>query len=173
MGLKSVNGFEHTAINDTLTLRCSVSAMVRAIPSTPVQIDRLQFYRWEGSGGMKCAHVFTHDAGQTTIGEVDVPFVTAFSDKPLKATRMYSATGCQFVNGKPCFQDWHPAPRRQLLVLLTGELELETGDGKKLTLNPGGMVLVDDTAGKGHITRVNKESVAMYVVVPDGLPLKG
>lgn len=84
---------------------------------------------------------------------------------------MYSAVGCQFVNGKPCFQDWHPAPRRHLVVLLTGEVEIEAGDGKKLTLNPGGMVLVEDTAGKGHITRVNKEGAAVYVVAPNGLPL--
>ena len=122
---------------------------------------------------MKCPRVFTNDAGVTTIGEIDVPFVTELSGRPIKVTRMYSATGCQFATGSPFVQDWHPAPRRQLLIVLTGEMVIEAGDGQKQVLSPGGMALVEDTAGKGHITHVNKETVAMYVAVPDGLPLNG
>jgi len=52
------------------------------------------------------------------------------------------------------YGDWHPTPVRQWLVLMTGECEIETGDGKSCRQKAGDVVLLDDTMGKGHRTRV-------------------
>ncbi|KIQ62753.1 hypothetical protein [Kitasatospora griseola] len=51
------------------------------------------------------------------------------------------------------FGDFHPAPRRQIMTLLQGELEVGVSDGEKRRFLPGGSVLVEDTSGKGHSTR--------------------
>jgi len=50
--------------------------------------------------------------------------------------------------------DWHPAPHRQMIFCLSGQIEVEVSDGEIRTFGPGDLVLVDDTTGRGHITRV-------------------
>ena len=47
----------------------------------------------------------------------------------------------------------HPAPRPQLVVHLEGKVEVEVSDGEVRRVGPETVVLVDDTHGKGHITR--------------------
>ena len=52
------------------------------------------------------------------------------------------------------FGVWHPTPVRQWLILMSGKCEIETGDGKSATCRAGDVVLLEDTTGKGHQTRV-------------------
>jgi hypothetical protein len=47
----------------------------------------------------------------------------------------------------------HPAPRRQFVVQLAGEVDVEASDGEVRRLGPGAVVLVEDTEGPGHVTR--------------------
>jgi hypothetical protein len=49
--------------------------------------------------------------------------------------------------------DFHTAPQRQFIVILDGQIEIETSLGDKRILNPGDILLVEDTTGKGHKTR--------------------
>ena len=49
--------------------------------------------------------------------------------------------------------DWHCAPQRQYIVLLDGEIELETSDGEKRRFRGGDILLVEDVGGRGHRTR--------------------
>jgi len=54
--------------------------------------------------------------------------------------------------------DFHCAPRRQLVVNLSGSVDLEVGDGTVRRLGPGDILLAEDTTGQGHISRaVNNE----------------
>jgi hypothetical protein len=48
---------------------------------------------------------------------------------------------------------YHNAPRRQLVIQLTGTGELICGDGSSRVVGPGDVVLADDRAGQGHISR--------------------
>ena len=45
---------------------------------------------------------------------------------------------------------WHNAPTRQFVVTLSGTLEFETRDGQKFIINPGDILLAEDTIGSGH-----------------------
>lgn len=49
--------------------------------------------------------------------------------------------------------DFHRAPQRQYIVLLDGEIEIETSLGDKRTFKQGEILLMEDTTGKGHKTR--------------------
>jgi quercetin dioxygenase-like cupin family protein len=51
-------------------------------------------------------------------------------------------------------QDWHTAPNRQLVFVLSGTLEVETTEGEVRRWGQGSLVMADDTKGKGHRTRV-------------------
>ena len=64
------------------------------------------------------------------------------------------------------FMDWHPAPRRQYVIVLTGQLELGFKDGTLKRLNPGDATLAEDTTGPGHTTRVVGSGPAIAAVVP-------
>ena len=52
------------------------------------------------------------------------------------------------------FHDWHPAPRRQFIMVLAGQMEIGIGDGSKHVYGPGDTWLVEDTTGQGHTARV-------------------
>ena len=52
------------------------------------------------------------------------------------------------------YGDWHPTPVRQWLILMTGECEFSAGDGERCRRKAGDVVMLDDTTGKGHCTRV-------------------
>ena len=65
------------------------------------------------------------------------------------------------------FEDWHPAPRRQYAVIVKGVVEVTAGDGDARQFGPGDVVLLEDTAGTGHQTRVvgEEESLTLMIAV--------
>lgn len=62
--------------------------------------------------------------------------------------------------------DYHNAPRRQYVITLAGQVEIETGDGTVKGFGPGDVMLADDTTGHGHITRVVGGQPRHYVMIP-------
>ena len=64
------------------------------------------------------------------------------------------------------FIDWHPAPRRQFVIILSGQLEIGLGDGSKHLFGPGDARLVEDTTGKGHTTRVHGNVPCLTATIP-------
>jgi cupin domain len=62
--------------------------------------------------------------------------------------------------------DWHPAPRRQFVIILSGRLEIGLGDGTKQVFGPGDARLVEDTTGKGHTTRVVGNEPCVTATIP-------
>jgi hypothetical protein len=71
-----------------------------------------------------------------------------------RISRTWRGGGVQFreVDGDYDL-DFHVAPRRQLVVNLTGSVELEIGDGERRVMGPGSILLAEDTTGQGHISR--------------------
>ena len=82
---------------------------------------------------------------------------------PLEAER---AVLCEFP--AEWFGDWHPAPRRQFIFQMSGELEVQVSDGEIRRFSAGSLGLLEDTSGKGHLTRVvgNSGVDAVFVQLP-------
>lgn len=61
--------------------------------------------------------------------------------------------------------DLHPAPRRQLFVMLSGWFEGKTSGGAAMVFQPGDTVLMEDTTGRGHSAKVigDEEVLALMV----------
>lgn len=69
-------------------------------------------------------------------------------------SELMNATGIVFrETGGDYSYDFHTAPRRQYVVNLEGEVEIEVGDGSKRILRSGDILLAEDTTGQGHISR--------------------
>ena len=59
----------------------------------------------------------------------------------------------------------HPAPRRQILVTLAGAYEVTASDGDVRRFGVGRVLLIEDTEGKGHTTRiVGEEDLLVFGV---------
>jgi hypothetical protein len=66
------------------------------------------------------------------------------------------------------FSDWHTAPRRQYIFVLSGQMEIGVGDGTTRRFGPGDAVLADDLTGQGHTTRsVGEPRVSATVATAD------
>ena len=99
--------------------------------------------------------------GTTTVGLTSTDF--APPAPPLDVSEILDGR-CGFLRARPgWFGDWHPAPSRQYMCLLSGVLEVSVSDGETRTVSPGEVVLLEDTEGKGHATRVVSEEPAVMM----------
>ena len=64
------------------------------------------------------------------------------------------------------FQDWHPAPQRQFVIIVSGQLEIGLGDGSKHIFGPGDARLVEDITGQGHTTATHGDEPCVTATVP-------
>ena len=63
--------------------------------------------------------------------------------------------------------DWHPAPRRQFIITLSGSgFEVETSDGSVVQLRPGSVLLAEDTnpEHRGHQSRALGGETSVMIV---------
>src|SRR2546423_1709910 len=83
------------------------------------------------------------------------------------AAEMIKATGVQFSSRPPAPSDqWHTGPRRQFVITLSGRAEVEVAGGQKIAIGPGHINLIEDTTGKGHITRNLGSDNRVVVTIP-------
>jgi len=52
------------------------------------------------------------------------------------------------------------------MVSVKGVYEIEASDGEKNVINPGDILLLEDTSGKGHQTKVIGNEDILVVVIP-------
>jgi hypothetical protein len=87
-----------------------------------------------------------------------------------RLSEAYSASSIVFRENDPGYDfDWHCAPRRQLIVLLDGEIEVEVTSGEKRRFAGGDVILVEDTTGTGHRTRALSAGPrrSLFIVEPN------
>ncbi len=63
------------------------------------------------------------------------------------------------------YGDWHPAPRKLMVFILAGRVEVEVGDGERRIFEAGDAILAADTTGPGHISRTVGETAAVSAAV--------
>lgn len=101
---------------------------------------------------LMATRLFTGPDNQTHAEEVALNFDATKRVQVAKLIAITSAELHRTAGGN--VEDWHRAPRRQYVITLSGHGELEIAGGKKIEVGPGSIDLVEDTTGKGHITRV-------------------
>jgi len=115
---------------------------------------------------MKITHIYVGDDGESHFEDLDVPEDTT---QRRATTNSIDAERVAFgLSAALPMQDWHHAPRRQLVAVLSGALEIEVAGGKKRRFNPGDCFIADDLAGRGHQTEdVEGPIRLLYVHIPD------
>jgi len=112
--------------------------------------------------------IFTGADGKTHTEQIDMKLAAGGGSGEL--SEMIKVTGLQFRRQAPnYFQDWHAAPRRQYVITLSGQGEVELDGGKKIPLGPGHILLAEDVTGKGHISRGvgSEDRISLFIPLPD------
>ncbi len=106
---------------------------------------------------MQVVRIFTGADNESHFEDLQVPLeamgAAGAMSKPVAVSSVIFRETAEDYN-----LDFHPAPRRQYVVNLTGGVEIETGSGEIRVLGPGDILLAEDTTGRGHKSRaVNDE----------------
>ncbi|MCW3089957.1 MAG: hypothetical protein JWP81_1026 [Ferruginibacter sp.] len=111
--------------------------------------------------------VYSDSNGDSHFEEIEIPLNEAGSIGRL--SEVLPANGVVFREVEPSY-DWnfHTAPQKQYIILLDGEIEIETSLGDKRIFKAGEVLLVEDVNGKGHKTRnlqpIKRKSV--FITLP-------
>lgn len=114
----------------------------------------------------RVTRMYTGPDGESHFEDMKVPYKV--KGETLKLSEAMKATGIIFAE---VFMDkqpnWHNAPRRQLVISLEGEHEVEVGDGTRLMFRAGDVLLAEDTTGRGHTIHLvnNQPYKAAYITL--------
>ena len=85
---------------------------------------------------------------------------------PFDVSELTEASLCGFLRVPKGFDgELHPSPMRMWVFFLSGEMEFEASDGERRRCVPGTAMLLEDTTGKGHLSRVLGDSPAVLAAV--------
>lgn len=103
--------------------------------------------------------LFADDNGVSRFEDETTQLAAGFAVPPAEPLHFASFLDAEssFWVGAPA--SWrgdapHPAPRRQIFVTVRGEYEVTAGDGMIRSFPPGSVLLLEDTSGDGHSTRI-------------------
>ena len=114
--------------------------------------------------------LYADEAGESRVEEASVdlertPYAPPAPD--LLLSKPFPAAAAAFLTFPRGWSGtWHVTPRRQLMVVLSGLIEVEMSDGSVRRVGPGTVGLLEDTSGQGHVTRVVGDEPVEALVVP-------
>jgi len=106
---------------------------------------------------MKYLRLYAGEDGESHVEEMHAEFNMAMYAPPAPTFGVSDPTDAKrfvmvhFPSGWD--SELHPAPRRQLFVMLSGQFQGQTSGGMLMDLGPGDAMLMEDTTGKGHSAR--------------------
>jgi quercetin dioxygenase-like cupin family protein len=114
---------------------------------------------------MKITRLYVDEKGESHFQDVEVQFEAPTPSGRVSARQ--KATGIIFREVPPDYDlDWHPAPRRQYIINLDAGVQLTASDGESRRIKAGEVVLVEDTWGKGHLSKAIDAKLRHCIFVP-------
>jgi hypothetical protein len=137
----------------------------------------------QGRTGVVITRIFTGPDGLAHAEDIELGL------NARGATDMLKATGAEFSVRPPTAganprntaatdadaPGWHTGPARQFVITLSGNSEVEVSGGVHVAAGPGHINLIEDTTGKGHITRNfgPDDRIALTIPLVDGVVIDG
>jgi oxalate decarboxylase/phosphoglucose isomerase-like protein (cupin superfamily) len=115
--------------------------------------------------------------GNRILGEIDIKMEKAPlfpNEVAFDLSSNFPATKFRIVHLPAGVREasWHTPPGRVLAVWLNGTVEFETSDNEVRRVSAGGIVLVEDTRGRGHISRHPADGQTVILIsLPESLTL--
>ena len=126
---------------------------------------------------MKITRFLATPDGGSQFEEIDIPITDERQDaegNTLLLSNTYTSPGVCFVDlPEGLDQDWHQAPTRQIVVVLSGRLEVTTTDNQVRQWSTGEAFIASDIAGQGHKTRtIGGPARVMFAPLPDSFVME-
>lgn len=119
-------------------------------------------------GAMTCLRLYADEAGESHFEDIEIEMASvqyAPPAPPVELSAPAPATGYYWFRFPRDWQDAeHPTPRRQLFVVLEGEVEGWTSNGDTRVLKAGDRLLMEDTTGRGHGARPLNGTASAIVI---------
>ena len=119
---------------------------------------------------MRYTRLFADDSGESHFEDIEIDFTATDyvqSAAPLDFSATLPATQVAFMRAPAGWaSDFHVSSARNMFVVLNGEWEVIASDGESRRFAVGSALLVEDTTGKGHFSRVVSKTESVAVVVP-------
>ena len=115
---------------------------------------------------MKITRLYTGPDNESHFEDLEIELQDAGDIGEL--SEKVNATGIIFRRTSPDYDyDWHNAPQRQYIIMLDGSVDVEIGDGTVRRFSTGDILLVEDTTGRGHISRSvdNQPRTSVFVTL--------
>jgi len=113
---------------------------------------------------MRYARLFADADGESHFADVEIEFSLSDyiqSAPPIDLSDTFPADHFGFMRAPAgWWSDFHVSSARSMFFVLTGEWEVTASDGESRRFGVGSALLVDDTTGKGHKSRVVSDSIA-------------
>src|SRR5436853_1778162 len=101
---------------------------------------------------MKIHRLYADKNGESHWQDVEVEY--AETTRAGRLSKRLPANGIIFREVQPDYDlDWHPAPRRQYIINLDAGVQITASDGEARRIGAGEVILVEDTSGKGHLSK--------------------
>ena len=114
---------------------------------------------------MRIHNLYVDDKGETHFRDIEVKWTKEGPGGKMSDT--LKATGIIFRQTPGSYDyAWHPAPRRQYIINLDGGVEITASDGEKRVIGAGEVLLVEDTHGKGHMSKAIAGKMRHSIFVP-------
>jgi len=125
---------------------------------------------------MKITRFYATENSESRFVEIDIPIDHGQRDadgNTLRFSNSYPSPNVRFAElPDGMVQSWHHAPARQIVVVLSGELEVGTTDGQTRRWHAGEAFLADDLTGKGHTTKtIGGSARVLFAPLPDGFDI--
>jgi len=120
---------------------------------------------------MKLIRFYATEDEASRFQEVQVPLNESRPSAAgglLKQSSAWASPAVRFVELPAGLdQSWHHAPARQIVLVISGCVEVETSDHESRRCGAGQGFIADDLTGKGHSTRViDGPATVMFVELP-------
>ena len=114
---------------------------------------------------MRIHNLYTDAQGQSHFRDIEVEWTE--EGRAGKLSKRLPATGIIFRETSGDYDlDWHPAPRRQYIINLDGGVQITASDGESRVIGAGEVILVEDTSGKGHLSKSVSGKMRRSIFVP-------
>jgi hypothetical protein len=137
----------------------------------------------QGRRPVVITRIFTGPDGLAHAEDIELKLGSRGASEMLKATAAEfsvraptpGASPTNTAASSPNDPGWHTGPARQFVITLSGNSEVEVSGGVHVVAGPGHINLIEDTTGKGHITRNfgPEDRIALTIPLADGVVIEG
>jgi len=114
---------------------------------------------------MRILNLYADADGESHFRQIEIE-CTDETPWGIKVSKPLPATAVIFVEGAgPGVVPLHPAPCRQYVINLDTPFEVTASDGDQRLIGVGEVVLVEDTTGRGHITKLLGEKTGHGIFI--------